>query len=228
MTDTILVVDDERAISETIEYALRVEGFLTQSCTTGKDALALVATDCPSLIILDVGLPDRTGFEICKDIRVISQVPIIFLTARSEEIDRVLGLEIGGDDYVVKPFSPRELVARVKVILKRAAPRCSEKVRSPQTPFVLDVQRCRISFYSTALDLSKYELRILSLFIKWPGRVFAREEIMNKVWESPEMSLERTVDSHIKSLRAKLEAVRPGTEAIVTHRGLGYALKEEW
>jgi len=228
MPSTILIVDDERAIAETVEYALRVEGYVPLCCTTGTDALEMVKTRQIDLVILDVGLPDRSGFEICKDLRKISEIPLIFLTARSDEIDRVLGLEIGADDYVVKPFSPRELVARVKTILKRSASSAVSISRATRIPFFVDDQRCKVFFFDTALDLSKYELRILSLFIKWPGRVFSREEIMNKIWESPDMSLERTIDSHIKSLRAKLELVRANSDAIVTHRGLGYSLKEEW
>lgn len=230
MAEKILIVDDERAISETIEYSLSSEGYSVRSCTTGKEALELFAMLIPDLVILDIGLPDQSGFEVCKELRTVSTVPIIFLTARSEEIDRVLGLEIGADDYVVKPFSPRELGARVKAILRRSS-RGGAGIKSRKLkahPFTVDEPRCKISFYDKPLDLTKYELRILMLLTKWPGRVFSRSEIMDRVWESPEMSLERTIDSHIKSLRAKLDDVHAGCEAVVTHRGLGYSLKEEW
>lgn len=182
-----------------------------------------------SLIILDIGLPDRDGFELCREIRKNSSTPIIFLTARSDEIDRVVGLEIGGDDYVVKPFSPRELTARVKAILRRCKePDLPSNIAEVSFPFTLDKERLRVSYFETHLDLSRYELGIMMVLIRQPGRVFSRRRLMELVWAEPESSWERTVDAHIKSIRRKLREINPGEEPIKTHRGLGYSLREEW
>ena len=179
------------------------------------------------LVILDVGLPDISGFEVCKEIRKTSDVPIIFLTARAEEIDRVVGLEIGGDDYVVKPFSPRELVARVKVILRRGRTDQSTDQKNETTTarFSLDEKKRQISFCDSVLDLTTYEYGILTVLLKHPERVYSRAQLMNLVWPSPEESFERAVDTHIKTLRAKLRSVNPNDESLVTHRGVGYSLK---
>jgi two-component system, OmpR family, catabolic regulation response regulator CreB len=226
---TILIVDDEPSIIETINYVLVSEGFEVLQSTTGRDALKILSENPPSLIILDVGLPDMTGFDVCKAIRKKSALPIIFLTARTEEVDRVLGLELGGDDYVSKPFSPRELLARVKAILRRSTEEQHEiKIAgsNPAKDYVIDIEKMKIFYKTNQLELSRYEFRILCLLIKRPGKVFSRDEIMNKVWETPEMSLERTIDTHIKTIRSKLSAVDPTSQQIVTHRGLGYSLKE--
>jgi two-component system, OmpR family, catabolic regulation response regulator CreB len=182
-----------------------------------------------ALIILDIGLPDRDGFEICREIRKRLTIPIIFLTARSDEIDRVVGLEIGGDDYVVKPFSPRELTARVKAILRRStAPDFRSNISEDNFPFAVDKDRLSVTYFGTRVDLSRYELGIMMVLIRQPGRVFSRRRLMEMVWEEPDSSWERTVDAHIKSLRRKLREIRPKEEPIKTHRGLGYSLREEW
>ena len=177
------------------------------------------------LIILDIGLPDISGFELCKQIRSQSTVPIIFLTARIEEIDRVVGLEIGGDDYVVKPFSPRELTARVKAVLRRTV-QGNHTEQAPTTVWNVDGIRRQITYFGNALDLSRTEYELLYAFIRSPGRVFTRDQLMDAVWDEPEASMDRTVDAHIKNLRAKLKAVNPDLDPIVTHRGIGYALRE--
>jgi two-component system catabolic regulation response regulator CreB len=232
----ILIVEDEPAIADTLLYALKTEGFEPQWCATGRAGLAALVAQEFALVILDVGLPDGSGFEFCKTIRAHSQVPIIFLTARASEIDRVVGLEIGGDDYLVKPFSPRELTARVKAILRRtnghftnssAAP-AGAPVTSP-TPapaFVIDTGRCQISHKGHALDLTRYEFRLLKTLLAQPGRVFSRDQLMSAAWEEPGASLDRTVDAHIKTLRAKLRAIDCATDPIQTHRGMGYSLRE--
>jgi two-component system catabolic regulation response regulator CreB len=169
---------------------------------------------------------------LCRQIRANrdikkSRLPIIFLTARAEEVDRVLGLEIGGDDYITKPFSPRELVARIRSVLRRTED--SESVAVPQSlnSFRIDEERVKIFFQGKPLELSRYEFRLLSILVKRPGRVYSREELMNRAWEEPEMSLERTVDSHIKMIRAKLREIDITDDSIITHRGLGYSLKED-
>ena len=222
----VLIVEDEPAIADTIHYALETEGFAPVVAPTGQEALELIETNGVDLIILDIGLPDINGFELCKQIRQHSPLPIIFLTARNEEVDRVVGLEIGGDDYVVKPFSPRELTARVKAVLRRT------QANTPEAPCVppawtVDAARRRIGYFGRSLDLSRTEYDLLHTFIGRPGRVFTREQLMASVWDEPEASMDRTVDAHIKNLRAKLKAVRPDLDPIVTHRGTGYALREE-
>jgi len=232
----ILIVEDEPAIADTLLYALKTEGFAPEWCATGRAGLAALAvrTDKPfALVVLDVGLPDGTGFEVCKTIRKTSAVPVIFLTARNAELDRVLGLEIGGDDYLVKPFSPRELTARVKAILRRVPP-VTEQVSTAAVTggivtkgdFHIDEARCVIAYRGVALELTRYEFRLLRVLAAQPGRVFSRDQLMTAGWEDPGASLDRTVDAHIKMLRAKLRAVAPDADPIQTHRGLGYSLRE--
>jgi two-component system catabolic regulation response regulator CreB len=231
----ILIVEDEPAIADTLLYALKTEGFVSEWCATGRAGLAALAAKTFALVVLDVGLPDGTGFEVCKVIRRTSAVPVIFLTARNAELDRVLGLELGGDDYLVKPFSPRELTARVKAILRRTGtnggaagggelPSASPPAGAPE--FAVDDARCAISFRGMTVELTRYEFRLLKTFVAQPGRVFSRDQLMTAVWEDPGASLDRTVDAHIKTLRAKLRAIAPEADPIQTHRGLGYALRE--
>jgi two-component system catabolic regulation response regulator CreB len=226
----ILIIEDEPSIVENIRYALETEGFSTSWYSQGKKALERLKQGGVDLVVLDIGLPDVNGMELCKQIRSGSLVPVIFLTARSDEIDRVVGLEIGADDYMVKPFSPRELSARVKAVLRRydgAQASGSQTAQSLGPGFELDEARCRISFNGQLLELPRYEFKILSLFIRHPGRVYSREILMDLVWDDPEMSTDRTVDAHIKNLRAKLRRVSPHKDPIKTHRGMGYSLKEE-
>ncbi|MBK6848399.1 MAG: two-component system response regulator CreB [Proteobacteria bacterium] len=224
----VLIVEDEQSIAETISYALALEGFTPVVCATGREALDELRQRPVQLLVLDVGLPDISGFELCKRIRAFSPLPIIFLTARAEEIDRVLGLELGGDDYVAKPFSPRELVARAKAVLRRSAGQPGGGAPSRGHPsFAVDAERRRISLRGTALDLSPVEYRLLSVLVRHPGRVFSRQELMRCVTDQPEMTLERTIDTHIKNLRAKLRALAPDEELLRTHRGFGYALEED-
>lgn len=221
------MVEDEPSIADNICFGLGKEGFASEWVTTGGEGLRKISENEYALVVLDVGLPDTTGFEVCKEMRRSSQVPIIFLTARNEEIDRILGLEIGGDDYVCKPFSVRELVARVRVILKRgkvesSAPESLERVFGP---FQLDEERYQISLEGSLLNLTRYEFRMLKVFLHRMGRVLTREQLMYQVWEEPEASGERTVDAHVKSLRAKLREVSPEIEYIKTHRGVGYSIE---
>jgi two-component system catabolic regulation response regulator CreB len=220
MAGDILILEDESAIADTIAYALRTEGFTPHWCELGGEALERLRRESFRLVILDVGLPDLSGFEVCRRLRTFSEIPIIFLTARSEEVDRIVGLEIGGDDYLAKPFSPRELVARVRVILRR-----SERSEVPvRTGFELDEARHRIRFWGRDLDLTRYEYALLKLLLESPERVFTRIELMERVWAGAEESGDRTVDTHVKTLRAKLRAVDPELDPIQTHRGLGYSL----
>ena len=225
---TVLIVEDEPAIAENIQFALEMEGFATCWHSMGTEVLPQMARQPIDLIVLDVGLPDINGFELCRSIRKQYETPIIFLTARSEEIDRVVGLEIGADDYMVKPFSPRELAARVKAVLRRSrAPAEHPPPPSSAALFQVDPSRRRIEFCGQPLSLSRYEYDILDILIRRPGRIFSRETLMEEVWDQPEMSTDRSVDAHIKNLRKKLKAVRSDLEVIATHRGIGYALNEE-
>ncbi len=227
----ILVVDDEPSILENTLYALEMDGFSPLGCGTGADALAALAENEFSLVILDVGLPDTNGFELCKEIRREQKIPIIFLTARDGEVDRIVGLEIGADDYVTKPFSPRELSARVKAVLRRCEPANGDSGEDPSRarfPFVVDDERVQISYFKQTLTLSSTEFRLLRVFCKHPGRVFSRTQLMEIAWDEPEAAMERTVDAHVKSVRAKLKAVNDELEAIETHRGIGYSLREIW
>jgi two-component system catabolic regulation response regulator CreB len=219
----ILVVEDEPGIADTLVYALRTDGFDPQVAGTGAAALEALRAQAPALAILDVGLPDMNGFELYRRLREFSEVPVMFLTARTDEIDRVVGLELGADDYVAKPFSPRELVARVRGILRRTA-----RPAVPAAPRVFDIDegRRRIRFYGEPLELSRYEYGLLKTLVEHPGHVFSRETLLDKVWDDGD-SLDRTVDAHVKTLRAKLKAVAPGLDPIRTHRGSGYALAED-
>jgi two-component system, OmpR family, catabolic regulation response regulator CreB len=211
---------------------LSTDGFAPVLCATAEQALRAFEQQPPALAILDVGLPDLSGFELFKRLQALpggAQVPMLFLTARSDEIDRVVGLELGADDYIAKPFSPRELVARVRVILRRSASRPATPPASaaPQAPFALDEERRQVRYYGKALDLSRYEYGILRLLVLKPGRVYTRDELLAKVWDDDSASFDRTVDAHIKTLRAKLKAIAPDLEPIRTLRGAGYALSEE-
>ncbi|WP_367395002.1 two-component system response regulator CreB [Cupriavidus sp. Agwp_2] len=224
----ILVVEDEQAIADTILYALRTDGMHAQHCTLGSAALARMRADPADLVILDVGLPDANGFEVCRTLRTFCDAPVIFLTARHEEIDRIVGLEIGADDYVVKPFSPRELAARVRAILRRArgggAPTAQP---SGDAAFTHDKDGARLAYRGRWLDLTRYEYLLLALLVAHPGRIYTRAQLMELVWQDALDTSDRTVDTHIKTLRAKLRDATPegeGAERIRTHRGMGYSL----
>lgn len=225
MIATILVVEDEPAIADTITYCLKNEGFIVIWTSLGRDGLTAFEQESIDLVILDVGLPDISGFDVCKSIRTQSTVPVLFLTARSEEIDRVIGFEIGGDDYVAKPFSPRELASRVKAILKRSQPMALAPTQANQTGlFSVDGHKACIAYKDQTLELTRYEYLMLKLLLTHPERVFSRTQIMNSVWDSPDHSMDRTVDTHIKSIRAKLRAVDDSWNPVRTHRGLGYSV----
>lgn len=221
----ILIADDEPAIADTLAYALSTEGFASERCGLGHEALELAASGRYALVILDIGLPDMSGFDVCRHLRRRSDVPVIFLTARSDELDRIVGLELGADDYVAKPFSPREVVSRVRAILRRARP---EPEPAPTAgggrKFAIDREGLRIAYGGAWLNLTRYEYLLLALLLERPGRVWSREHIMEAVWQDAPDTTDRTVDTHIKTLRAKLRAVTPDSDPIVTHRGLGYSL----
>jgi two-component system catabolic regulation response regulator CreB len=229
MPKSILIVEDEVAIADNIAYALRTEGFIPHHVSLGQQALDMLRSgvgDRPELIVLDIGLPDINGFEVCRQLRQFSDLPIVFLTARSDEIDRVVGLEIGADDYILKPFSPRELVARIRVILRRvtgsAARPASPAPRANR--FELRALEARIFYCGHVLDLTRYEYLLLKVLLTHPGHVLSRTQLMDQVWTDAPDTLDRTVDAHVKSLRAKLRLIDPEDDSIQTHRGMGYSL----
>lgn len=236
LSPQILLVEDEQAIADTLLYALGSEGLSVRHIELGREVLPALRENPFDLILLDVGLPDTTGFEVLKQLRAAPDgrdVPVIFLTARSEEIDRVLGLELGADDYVVKPFSPREVAARVRAILRREArARAHAEAEVPVSPcsasgvWLHQPEALRISYRGQALDLTRYEYLLLALLLSRPGWVFTREQIMAKVWADAPDTTDRSIDTHIKTLRAKLRAIDALAEPIVTHRGTGYALAQ--
>ncbi|MEO0509015.1 MAG: two-component system response regulator CreB [Verrucomicrobiota bacterium] len=231
-TSRVLVVEDEPSIRDSVVYALESEGFAVDWEGAGGDALKRLDEVDYALIVLDVGLPDMSGFDVCRELRKSMQVPVIFLTARASEVDRVVGLEIGADDYVSKPFSPRELSARVRANIRRAQlTRPDGKLSQPVTtdmPFEVDYERWVIFYFNEPMSLSRYEFRLLAALVEKPGRVYSRAQLMDAAWEEPDASMERTVDTHIKSVRAKLKQLRADIDPIVTHRGIGYSLREDW
>jgi two-component system catabolic regulation response regulator CreB len=223
---TVLVVEDEQAIADTIVYALRTEGFEPVWKNTGREALAVLKAQPVALVVLDVGLPDMSGFDVCREAQKLGAPPVIFLTARSGEVDRIVGLELGADDYLAKPFSPRELTARVRAILRRAN---GKPAAAPAAGggWAHDEARCRISYRGHALELTRNEYRLLTALLASPGRVFSRDQLMAAAWDDPGAATDRTVDAHVKLLRAKLREAAPEFDPIITHRGLGYSLREE-
>ncbi len=237
----ILCVEDDAAILMPLRYALEREDWQVTWANTGTQAIDFVQNQSFDFIILDVGLPDLNGFEVCKKIRQFNHTPLLFLTARDDEIDRIVGLEIGADDYCTKPFSSREIVSRIKAIWRRMEiqnqlqhPQFNENI-SIETPLDTStsnaqVWQCieeslQIHYFGTMLQLTRYEYRLLKLFIDHPEQVFSRQQLMDHIWEHPEHSLERTVDTHIKSLRQKLKLIATEHDPIQTHRGFGYSLK---
>lgn len=238
MNHTILIVEDEKEIADTLRYALISEGMQVHWVASGAEAHQLLATEQFDLCILDIGLPDCNGFELLKEVRASDtrnhDLPVIFLTARSEEIDRIIGLEIGADDYVCKPFSPREVVARVKVIIKRASRANSSAYTdqpnklmadSADNPFQQNQHNFTIDYQGATLPLTRAEYELMAAFLSQPSRVFTRRQLIEKIWSSNHPSDDRAIDTHIKTLRAKLKTSNPHKDFIITHRGFGYSLE---
>lgn len=229
MSETILLVEDEPAIAATIVYALEQAGYRVQHCSTGHDALAAAANTRFDLFILDVGLPDQTGFSLCQSLRQQYTTPVLFLTARNDAFDRIVGLELGADDYLGKPFSPRELVLRVQVILRRHRNAACDTVGASSAnqtaAFVHQHEQARILFRGQLLTLTKSEYRLLATLLGQPERVFSRDQLLDALGPGAEDSGDRSIDTLIKQLRAKLRTVDADCDPISTHRGLGYSLK---
>lgn len=225
---TVLLVEDDLAIAETIAYPLRAEGFSVEHRLLGSGVAERVRAGGIDLVLLDVGLPDIGGFEVCRQLRAFSALPVVFLTARNDEVDRVLGLELGADDYVAKPFSPRELVARVRARLRRhqapAEGHHGEATPSHHGRFVHDPAARRIRFDGAELNLTRYEYALLAELLRRPGAILSRAQLLDRAWGDAPESGERTVDTHVKTLRAKLREVDAGADPVRTHRGIGYSL----
>jgi two-component system, OmpR family, catabolic regulation response regulator CreB len=216
----ILIVEDESVIAETIIFALESEGLKTKWVATGQDALTYISQSTPNLVILDVGLPDQSGFKVCKDIRSFSDIPILFLTSRSSDLDEVRGLESGADDYITKPFTPQVLALRVLNKLKRFKNSSHESLDGG---ILIDDRAAKtISLDGVNIDLTRYEYLILSQMMSYPNRKYSREELLSAASLDSE-SFDRTIDTHIKTIRKKIVNVKFGYNPIKTHRNLGYS-----
>src|SRR6476659_4007808 len=221
----VLVVEDDPRISDVLEYALKAEGHDVEKAQRGREAIEMAKRSAPGLIVLDVGLPDIDGFEVCRSVRKFSDVPVIFLTSRSDEIDRVVGLEIGGDDYVVKPFSPRELLARIKAIRRRHDRTTAETPAETELrygPITIDPEKFRVRSGNREIVLTAQEFKLLELLVRHPGRVFTRAQVLNRAWGDGGLVTDRTIDVHVKSLRKKFGS----HDFIETVRGVGYRARE--
>jgi DNA-binding response OmpR family regulator len=226
--ETILVVDDEPTLIEAIRYNLKAQGFNVLTAGDADEALQLFRSQRPDLIVLDVMLPSGSGFDICRLIRQQGErVPILMLTARIAESDRVQGLEIGADDYVVKPFGMRELVARIKALLRRSGGEGESNVVGPQLvsaalELIVDLEKHEVTLKGKPVKLARKEYDLLVLLTAHPGRVFDRATLLDRVWGTGEVVEERTVDVHIRWLREKVEPNPSGPEHLLTVRGVGY------
>jgi two-component system, OmpR family, catabolic regulation response regulator CreB len=227
---TILLLEDDPAIARTVSYALEREGWVVEHVLLVREAAArLRPAGAYEAAILDVGLPDGSGLDLCRQLRALhAALPIVLLTARGEETDRVIGLELGADDYITKPFSTRELCARVRALLRRAALPAAALTPISQSLFNHDEPGKRIAYANTWLNLTRIEYHLLAVLLRTPGRIWSRASLLDAVWGSDAQSTDRTVDTHIKTLRAKLREVNVKTEVqadvITTHRAMGYSI----
>lgn len=217
----ILIVEDEPKLAALEADYLEAAGYETHVIGNGAEVAAWVRASAPDLILLDLMLPGRDGLEVCKELRTFSDVPIVMVTARVEEIDRLIGLDLGADDYVCKPFSVRELVARVRAILRRG----SAPSGAPASGLLLNEERHLAQLDGRALDLTPVEFRLLGMLAAAPGRVFSRGKLLEGLYEDHRVVTDRTVDAHVKNLRRKLEAARPGEELVRSIYGMGYKLE---
>lgn len=217
--DHILIVEDEVRMAEILSDYLRQAGFETSHLATGIGVVDLIKTSPPNLVLLDLMLPGVDGIEICSSVRKFSAVPIIMVTAKAEEIDRLLGLEMGADDYICKPFSPREVVARVKAVLRRL--KHDPAAESGSKLFDIDEEKGRITVRGQKLDLTPTEFRLLKLFVSRPGRVFSRAQLLDLCYQQEQFVFDRVIDSHVKNLRKKLSKVLD-VDVIHAVYGVGY------
>jgi len=221
----VLIVDDEKRIREVVEYALQKDGFRVSSVADGLSALAAVEREPPDLVVLDVMLPGLDGLAVCRKLRVHRQTPILFLSARADEVDKIVGLELGGDDYLVKPFSPRELVARVRAVLRRFEARSVEAKPSATNALscgklTLDLERHEATFSGTRVQLTATEFQVLAALLERPGVVLSRAQLLQRADADDAHATERTLDSHVRRIRAKFRPL--GADPIETVHGVGY------
>lgn len=220
----ILIVEDEEQLAAILGDYLRASSFAVSWLREGTGAVKWIREQQPDLVLLDLMLPGRDGMEICKDIRTFSSVPIIMITARIEEIDRILGLELGADDYICKPFSPREVVARVKAVLRRSSGTdCSDQHLHLHLHLHLDAGKMQASLHGQPLELTVVEFKLLSLLSAHPGRIFSRDQLMEHMYQDQRIVSDRTIDSHVKKLRRKMETIAPDSSLIRSVYGAGYA-----
>lgn len=230
MSKHVLVVDDEARIREVVQYALAKEGYRVSVADDGAKALDEIARNDVDLLVLDVMLPEVDGLEVCRKVRATSQLPILFLSARGEEIDRVVGLELGGDDYLAKPFSTRELVARVRALLRRAEAHTGEPVASSPSQLScgavqLDLERHEARCHDQAVSLTATEFGVLSALMERPGVVLSRAQLMQRAYSYDNLITERTIDTHVRRIRAKFRGA--GADPIATVHGVGYKAAED-
>ena len=219
----VLVVDDDAHIRDVVCFALRRAGYQPLAAGDGKAGLEMAARELPALIILDVLMPELDGTEVCRRLRAQSDVPLILLTSKDEEVDRILGLELGAGDYVVKPFSPGELVARVKAVLRRkGGTAATESERLVRGPLVLDLEAHAASWAGTEVPLTATEFALLKVFAAQPRRAFTRDNLMAATYANARFVSDRTIDSHVRHIRAKFQAL--GGDPIETVHGVGYKL----
>ncbi|WP_437806307.1 response regulator [Sorangium sp. So ce1078] len=230
MSKHILVVDDEARIREVLLYALQKEGYTVTAVADGRAALEAAGAGQVDLVVLDVMLPDLDGLEVCRRLRAASRTPILFLSARGDEVDRIVGLELGGDDYLTKPFSPRELVARVRALLRRAeapppapAPAEARTAVLRHGPIEVDTDRHEARYLGQPVSLTATELGVLGALLERPGVVLSRGQLMQRAYRYDNLITERTIDTHVRRIRAKFRAV--GGDPIATVHGVGYKVQ---
>lgn len=219
----VLIVEDEKKLADVLIAYLNQNQFKVTHFESGSDVVDWVKTNQPNIILLDLMLPDVNGKDLCKEIRQFSMVPIIMVTAMIDEIDRLIGLELGADDYVCKPFSPKEVVARVKAVLRRSEGDLNQA--EIYDAFEVNDQTYSIKLHQGRLDLTPVEFRLLKMFLQSPGRVFNRDQILNNIFEDGRIVLDRTVDTHVKNLRHKLKTASPEHDYIRSVYGIGYSFE---
>lgn len=222
MSERVLIVEDEAKIARLVSDYLAQAGYRPHILSDGAFVIDWVRQNATDLIVLDLMLPNRDGLGLCREIRGFSQVPIIMVTARVDEIDRLLGLELGADDYVCKPFSPRELVARVKAVLRRRTPSLTTATGSTEDYLTLNEHRLQVQLCGTSIALTAIEFQLLKQLVSEPGRIFSRNQLMNVIYDDHRLVSDRTVDSHIKKLRRKLDDVSTDYHCIHSVYGVGY------